>query len=169
VSSDVTDEVEGILGPYGAQLALWSRDGSIYRQGDSVPSVGMAETYAVRLDAPRETPPRYLWVQRSQITNLMAHQPIEGRSVFDARGRYLGRGGEELEDGTGAEEQVTILDMVRNTRDDVVDGGPRLTHRFHLRPGLVVHVDLPVDMTVAEARRLADFVLCLPFRRGDVS
>ncbi|MEL7368994.1 MAG: hypothetical protein AAFN74_08800, partial [Myxococcota bacterium] len=36
-------------------------------------------------------------------------------------------------------------------------------HRFMVRPGVEVAFDLPADLTQAEARRLAHFVVALPF------
>lgn len=167
--ASTSDVIDGIIAPYLPDLAVWGRDGTTYRQGDQVPSLGMAETYAVLLDAPDEAPARYLWVQRGKITNLMAHQPIEGSSVFDVRGRYLGRGGETLEDVAKNPEDPFrgwISDIVKRAHEGNADAeGPARTHQFYLRPDFVVSVELPVDMTTAEARRLADFVLCLPFPR----
>lgn len=38
-------------------------------------------------------------------------------------------------------------------------------HPFLLRPGVGVSLGLPSDLTLTEARRIADFVLSLPFER----
>lgn len=38
-------------------------------------------------------------------------------------------------------------------------------HPFLLRPGTSIYLELPGDLTVVEARRVADFVLSLPFER----
>ena len=38
------------------------------------------------------------------------------------------------------------------------------THTFLLRPGLVVAIDLPLDLTADESRRLAEFIRSLPFK-----
>jgi hypothetical protein len=37
------------------------------------------------------------------------------------------------------------------------------THRYHLRPDLEMSIELPADLTILEASRLADFVKTLPF------
>jgi hypothetical protein len=42
-----------------------------------------------------------------------------------------------------------------------------ISHRFVLRPDFRVDVDLPADMTQAEARRLAAFITSLPFEDGE--
>jgi hypothetical protein len=39
-----------------------------------------------------------------------------------------------------------------------------LEHHFHLRPGLSVGLELPIDMSEHEAERLAAFIKTLPFR-----
>ena len=38
-----------------------------------------------------------------------------------------------------------------------------LDHRFMLRPDYLVNIQLPVDFSIAEASRLADFIKALPF------
>jgi len=91
------DVVEEVLEPYDQQFKLWGCEGVFYKTGDSVPKVGMADTYAVLLNGSSSEKSRYLWVQEGKITNVMAHQPIVSRAVFDKWGRCLGRGGEELE------------------------------------------------------------------------
>jgi hypothetical protein len=45
-------------------------------------------------------------------------------------------------------------------------GSNEILHVFHLRPELRVSLRLPSNLTAAEARRLADFVLSLPFDRA---
>ncbi len=53
--------------------------------------------------------------------------------------------------------------------DNPQPGSPRVpsagshTHTFLLRPGLVVVIELPLDLAADEARRLAEFVRSLPF------
>jgi hypothetical protein len=42
-----------------------------------------------------------------------------------------------------------------------------ILHLFHLRPELRISLKLPANLTALEARRLADFVLSLPFDRAD--
>lgn len=36
-------------------------------------------------------------------------------------------------------------------------------HRYHLRPDLEMSIELPTDLTISEASRLAEFVKTLPF------
>ena len=38
-----------------------------------------------------------------------------------------------------------------------------LTHNFHLRPDMQIKLELPSDLTTAEALRLAEFIKALPF------
>ena len=93
----VYSEVEGIPEPYDPQFKLWD-EARTYRQGDEVPDVGMADTYSVRLEGGTGKATRYLTVQGGCITNLLAHQPVHMKSVFDKWGRFLGVGGARLED-----------------------------------------------------------------------
>lgn len=205
------DQVEGLLDPYGNQFELWGCEGTVYKAGDSVPSVGMANTYAVRLDGPLDEKARYLWVQEGALTNLMAHQPIADKSVFDQSGRCVGRGGEALEPpglspgaSKGMVQQIldhekprpqdvdssapsiefttdrqaisnppvseiinprkTIVELVDELKE-ISDGFPEpepRAHRLHLRHDLEIKLELPVDLTPAEADRIAAFVKTLP-------
>ncbi len=45
-------------------------------------------------------------------------------------------------------------------------GLDEILHVFHLRPELRVSLKLPSNLTAAEARRLADFILSLPFENA---
>ena len=176
------DEVPGILEPYSSQFQIWEREGKVYKQHELVPSVGMATTYAVWLDAPLGTSVRYLTVQENRITNLMAHQPVPEASVFDKWGKYLGRAGGPLEEpGRPAEKAVSMIELaMREAPDTAIDeetqeptasllGPPPMPeevechlHRFWLREGLEVSVTLPLDLTDEEAERFAVFVTTLP-------
>lgn len=91
------DTVVGILDPYVNRFELWGQEGRAYETGNPVPAVGMAASYSVQLAAPTDAKPVFLQVQDGRITNVMALQPLTGKSVFDGRGRYLGRGGQPLE------------------------------------------------------------------------
>lgn len=177
------DTVEVILAPYDSRLGLWTREGRKFTQGDKVPSVGMAVTYAVRLHAPTHKPARYLWVQDGVITNPMAHQPILDALVFDAWGRYLGRGGDHL-DPPGTPPPPTILvdesEGVRAVWPEKVpppparaEGAPparaegvspKLIHSFRLRPDLEIQLLLPRDLTEEDVGRLCAFLRVLPFK-----
>lgn len=92
-----TVKVEGVQDPYINHFELWEVEKEELRTGDRVPSVGMAETYAVQYAATEKASPIFLWVQDNKITNVMAMQPIGQRSVFDQKGRYLGQGGYKLD------------------------------------------------------------------------
>lgn len=48
----------------------------------------------------------------------------------------------------------------------LIDPGRMVEHLYQLRPDLRIGVELPADLTAAEAGRLADFVKTLPFERG---
>jgi hypothetical protein len=43
-------------------------------------------------------------------------------------------------------------------------GSSLLTHDLHVRPGVVAKLMLPADLTRAEAERLAQFLLAIPFQ-----
>jgi len=163
------DEVEGILEPYDRQFKVWNDVGAVYQQGDEVPDVGMANTYAVRLNAPG-APARYLTVQEGKITNLMAHQPVYGKSVFDKWGSYLGRGGEKVDEPgpSHVQEGLSLLEMATPKRPAPAviypDGTPpMITHKVHLRADLTIDLTLPVDLNDDEAERLSEIVKALPF------
>lgn len=177
------DTVPGILAPYLCEFRVWGCEGKTYKQHDLVPSVGMADTYAVLLQPSGGGAARFLTVQENRITNLMAHQPIDGRSVFDARGRYLGRGGEELDlaEYVTLDNAVSMVEMASRPRPPVPpvkakmeepaatfleppreqEGASRV-HRFWLREDLEIKLELPVDLTDEEAERVAAFVTTLP-------
>jgi hypothetical protein len=163
------DLVEVILDPYDRRIRVWDRDGRSYTQGDKVPAVGMAVTYAVRLYGPADAPARYLWVQDGVITNPMAHQPITHASVFCAWGRYLGRGGDPLEapsTGTvGPKHVLGETPVEAPPTAGIVSAPSILRHSFHLRPNFKVRVDLPSDLDEHDVARLTTFLSSLPFAR----
>lgn len=115
------DTVAGILDPYENQFELWNNNGNEYESGSPVPAVGMAASYSVQLVGPPDAKRMFLQVQDGRITNLMALQPLGGRSVFDPRGRYLGRGGQELEP----------MNMVSDSKPpDIVTAVKQMTEEF---------------------------------------
>lgn len=168
------DEVPGILPPYDRQVSVWGGDGREYRQHELVPDVGMAKTYSVLLNAPPGTHPRFLTVMDNRITNLMAHQPVHDASVFDRWGKYLGRGGGQLElPGPSDVEPVSMVELASRPRPTAETIEPPSTperaeraenhlHRFWLREDLEIKLELPVDLTDEEAERVAVFVTTLP-------
>lgn len=146
--------VAGILSPYGDRITVWEGVGEVGR-GMSVGEVGMAQTYAILLDAPQGEPPRFLWVQEGTLTNLMSHQAIAKHNVFDARGVYLGRGGEDLKFPQSATPSP-LTETLR--RQDATFN----VYRFPVRTGCLVEFRLPSDLTEDEAGRIASFIELLP-------
>lgn len=181
-----SDTVPAILSPYSKEFRVWGCDGKAYKQHDLVPSVGMASTYAVLLDATETTAHRrFLTVQQNRITNLMAHQAIDGAAVFDVRGKYLGRGGGELDvtPQVSLEKAVSMVEAATRRAPPVSreilaetteptatflepppeEGHVRCRlHRFWLREDLEIQIKLPLDLTDEEAERVAVFVTTLP-------
>lgn len=178
----VHSDVEGIPEPYDPQFKLWD-EARTYRLGDEVPEVGMASTYAVRINAPPGEPARFLTVQEGKITNLMAHQPVYGKSVFDKWGAYLGRGGEQLDDPAPnpVDEALGLVEQIMPAKkppspEDEIDAAldeilnrpspVPLEHRFWVREGFEATLKLPADLTAEEVDRLVEFVQLLPTLPG---
>jgi hypothetical protein len=88
------DTVKGILDPYDDQFKCWDQHLNDYTVGDLVGCVGIAETYAILINSPEDVPPRFVWVKDRVLGATMAHQPIEGKPIFDKWGGYLGMGGD---------------------------------------------------------------------------
>jgi len=65
---------------------------------------------------------------------------------------------EEVDPATPTEEEAETVSESASS-----NGVRELTHAFRLRPDLPVSFTLPVDLTAAEAARLADFIRTLPF------
>lgn len=158
--------VPGILSPYDGHISAWEKVGEIER-GGRVGSLGMASTYAILLNGPETEPDRYLWVQEELVTNLMAHQPIRDHSVFDASGRYLGRGGEALDrapmtaplslmEAIPTRTSATPRESAQTPTSSMVD------YVFPLRRGILIKISLPTDLTTSEASRLGAFLELLP-------
>jgi len=176
----VYSEVAGVPEPYDPQFKLWD-EGRTYRQGDEVPAVGVATTYAVRIGGPGGRLARYVTVQEGRITNVLAHQPVHGRSVFDKWGGYLGVGGQDLTEpsrpaveiaAVGLVDQIVRRDVPPEPADaretagsvgDPVADPVMLSHRFWLRPHLEIEVALPADLEREEMARLQRFLETLPF------
>jgi hypothetical protein len=64
----------------------------------------------------------------------------------------------------------TISDEEREQEEQVPEG-ERKTYAFPLRPNLDLKLEIPLDLTAAEAARLTDFIKSLPFdqKNGQVS
>lgn len=60
----------------------------------------------------------------------------------------------------------TISDQERQEEAQVPEG-ERKTYSFPLRPNLDLKLEIPLDLTAAEAARLTDFLRSLPFDRGE--
>lgn len=168
------DQVPDILPPYDRNFYVWDGTGRQYKQHDLVPDVGMAQTYAVLLVSDQDARPQFLTVQDNRITNLMAHQPIPGASVFDPRGKYLGRGGEPLAAAGSPGEVVPLVELAQRVEEETQEPtatfleppperASSLEHVFWLREGVEARIALPADLTKEEADRLANFVALLPF------
>lgn len=167
------DTVEGIRSPYFKEFGLWGAQGKQYVETDDVPKVGMANTYAVKLDAPASTALRYLWVQEGKITALMAHQPITNANIYDTQGNYLGRPGQPPSASIPPATPVTpAMRQALQSGTFEVQNPPKSSdkvgHTFRLRPDLNVEIPLPPDLTKKEARRLAKFIRLLPLSDQDV-
>ena len=117
------DTVEGIIDPWDPAFKVWSNELTHYKSGDEVPKVGMADTYAIRINAPAGVKPMYLWVQEGKITNVMAMQPIYQKSVFNKWGKYLGQGGEELDEpGEGPVKMaVDIVTAIKESTGTITE------------------------------------------------
>jgi hypothetical protein len=80
-----------------------------------------------------------------------------------AVGRYAsGQAAVINEINPAAADEAEILDT-RDAPTDSTNGSDELTHRFQLRPDLLVSIGLPINLTAVEAARLADFIRTLPF------
>ena len=163
------DSIPNILPPYEQTFGLWGKQGKTFAEGDEVPAVGLAKTYAVRLASVSEAPDRFLWVQENKITALMAHQPMTDVSVFDGKGQYLGRGGQLLEafpsrvQRTAERQPPTPPALVQNTPPKPPATIAMVEHTFPLREGLLIKIALPQDLSAREAERLSKFLELLPF------
>lgn len=182
------DRVRGIISPYDDTFHCWGEGGNEYLQRESVPPVGVAETYAIRLNAPPKQKPKYLWVHDLKITAVMAHQPIEGKSVFSKWGEYLGTGGGTLQEPRtepvkrAVKATMDIIDKHARPKEDpelpaarqerrteVVEHKthppiPVYRHEFVLREDWKVTLELPTDLTAREAARLSEWVRVLSFQ-----
>ena len=149
---------------------------AVFDQGDFVPAVGIAKTYAVRLNALPSIKPKYLWVHDLKITAVMAHQPIEKAPVFSKWGEYLGTGGEELdvprvspvEEATKAMMGVIDKQVAKDVKPPRESARRVRTygHEFQLRDDWKVTLELPIDLTLREVERLSDWVRVLSFQSG---
>lgn len=168
------DEILDVLPPYSGFVWVWRLEGKQVRQGMEVPAVGMSKNYSVLLDG--VGPPRFTWVQNGKITGPMAHKPLLGASVFDARGCYLGQGGTTLQEpsplgaaGSHASEglvEAVLATQVKTPSKPEVRPVPKramLPHRFHLRSDFMLELSLPADLTHKEVARITRFLEALPF------
>jgi len=149
------DTVAGILDPYGNQFELWNNNGSEYEAGALVPAVGMAASYSVQLVGPPDARRTFLQVQDGRITNLMALQPLGGRSVFDPRGRYLGRGGQELEPMRMASnpKPPDIITAVKRMTEELPSDVPQAVEQVR-DPGQVPIEERSIGQLISEMKAL---------------
>ncbi len=66
----------------------------------------------------------------------------------------------EPEDSPGEDPGAPVVPDTPSRKQTSVE---EISHKFPLRPGYTLTLSLPVDLTAAEAARLADFVKSLPF------
>lgn len=111
-------------------------------------------------------------ITRTEIIDLFRALANAGCGVF-----LVGRKGHP----TRFEWSVGLIDVGRVAQGESVEPTPLhesdnstlvvpdeqseglLDHRFVLRPDFDVHLELPEDLSTAEANRLADFIRTLPF------
>lgn len=69
--------------------------------------------------------------------------------------------------GQAASGETTTVEALSEAEtealDDVESSAEMLDHRFHLRPDLEITIQLPSNLSLAEASRVADFVRTIPF------
>ncbi len=104
-------------------------------------------------------------VSRGQIVNLFKTlqelglgQFVAGRWGWPSRFVWDVELIEAAKVATGEETDVGRIGGEGEQEED----GNFLTHTFNLRPDLQVRFELPVDLTVKEAQRLAQFIGSLP-------
>lgn len=151
------DRVVGVQDPYINQFELWNNTGAEYSTGKPVPAVGMAASYSVQLPAPGEHRAIFLQVQEGRITNVMAHQPLSGKSVFDPRGRFLGTGGNELEPISLAAPKlpVDLITAVKQMNQPVPMPSKPLTHQ-ELHEPTTPPPAKSVDTLINELKEMVD-------------
>lgn len=59
-------------------------------------------------------------------------------------------------------EQQTVSEIPETASEAIEASAELLAHRYYLRPEMMVSIDLPVDLTMFEADRLAAFIKSLP-------
>lgn len=64
--------------------------------------------------------------------------------------------------GRAAAGETDQVEEIPDDEKTEEDGATTVRHSFRLRAGLHIHFDLPADLNVAEASRLADFIKTLP-------
>ncbi len=64
-------------------------------------------------------------------------------------------------------EQENVEQIEDSDDDDVDIETDWLTHTFHLRPNIEVEIELPMDLSPNEAKRLTQFIDSLPFELDD--
>ncbi len=75
-------------------------------------------------------------------------------------------GPEPDDDGEPARHRVEVAASFISARPA---SGPNIIHRFMVRPGVEVVFELPEDLTIGEAKRMARYITTLPFDEPDGS
>lgn len=157
------DNITDVLPPYSGAVSVWKLGGKTVSQGSEVPQVGMASNYSILLDSEGAPHRRFTWVQDNKVTASLAHQPLHGASVFDARGTYLGQGGETLQlPLPHSEGPKSLVEEVMRQSPTPRKPWPTLVHRFRLRRDFEVQFTLPEELTRVDLERLVAFLRLLP-------
>ena len=178
------DTVRGIPEGYDSQFKCWDCDMNEYNQGDEIPSVGIAKTYSIELNAEKGHAPGYLIVTEGRLVHPLAPDPANGAPVFDKWGKYLGHGGAMLERpehpieaALAKHAAMTPWTVKEGLASEETPEPPQeipregastnqvVSHQLRLRPDFMVKVKLPPDLSENEADRLALWMQALPFDR----
>jgi hypothetical protein len=124
--------------------------------------------------------------RRSPVERLCAVTGISRADVIDlfrkleemSLGRFLvGRRGQPsrfewdfamISVGQAATGETANIeqDEIEDVTEEAIAGSDGIKHHFRLRPDFPVELELPANLTSAEANRLADFIKTLPFNPG---
>ena len=85
------------------------------------------------------------------------------RIEWDVNAKEVGREFLDFVDG----DENSVAEVSATPEIDELPSEAFHCHPFLLRPGVSVNIELPLDLTVEESRRLADFVRTLPFTISD--
>ena len=134
------------------QIEIWKSE-KVVHLGDQVPSVGLADSYSIRLGESR-----YVRVRENSLVALEESEPAGGSAIFDPSGKYLGRGDSgEFEPIPSKPRPMVEFSQPKSSSDKVRE------HTFWLRDGFRISLKIPTNFSKTEAERLSLFVQLLPF------